>query len=475
MNPTISYMPLGEFVKRALVLGGLVIAVLGLWQLRLVLLLTFLAVVIAVSLDIPVRTLQQRGINRGVAIALVASSMFFGLGGLGFIIGTPLVEQTENLFNELPGAIEELTGDWNTFANDTGLVPQIELDALNETGDTSSIITADTLTGGALLVTSVGSFVLSVAVNMALVIIVSMYLLADPETYANSFLSLIPQNRQAFILKLLINLRHALVGWLVTQLFSMIVIGFLVWFSLGIVLGIPNAIALGMVSAILTIIPNFGPIVAAVPGIIFTLSERPSYFIPVLITYIVVQQAEANFITPMFMKRRLNIPAAALLVFQVICGVLFGFMGLLLAVPLFMVVVVLIRDLYVDNVLDNINTSIEASSSDDGTVLRVTSTHHRTEEVPLRQIFAEDEPLDLSLSEVMRALRGREKTVTDEQIMVPIHPDADDDNAESEDVSDTNATPAAEDSSDKMTLEETRQSSTADNDKSAPYQPKSDA
>lgn len=428
MNPTVIYMPLGEFAKRVLLLGGLVIAVLAIWQLRLVLLLTFLAVVIAVSLDIPVRTLQQRGLNRGVAIGLVAGATIAGIVILGFVIGTPLVEQTENLFEELPGAMEELFDDWNEFATDTGIVPQVELDALNDVDDTSSILTTETLTGGALLVTSVGSFVLSVAVNLALVIIVSMYLLADPETYANSFLSLIPQNRQAFVLKLMVNLRHALVGWLVTQLFSMTVIGFLVWFSLGVVLGIPNAIALGMVSAILTIIPNFGPIVAAVPGIIFTLAERPSYFIPVIITYIIVQQAEANFITPMFMKRRLNIPAAALLVFQVICGVLFGFMGLLLAVPLFMVLVVLIRDLYVDSVLDNINTSIEAESSDDGTVLRVTSSHHRTEEVPLRQIFDGDEPLDLSLSEVMRALRGRdkEKTATEEQIMLPVTPDADD-------------------------------------------------
>lgn len=425
MNPTVTYMPLGEFIKRVLLLGGLVIAVLGIWQLRLVLLLTFLAIVIAVSLDIPVRGLQQQGLNRGVAIFIVAFATVTGLGFLGFIIGAPLVEQTENLFEALPSAADELVDDWNDFAVDTGMLPQVQTDALNEVGDTSSILTTDTLTGGALLVTSVGSFVLSIAVNLALVIIVSMYLLADPETYANSFLSLIPQDRQAFMLKLLVNLRHALVGWLVTQLFSMTVIGFLVWFSLGVILGIPNAIALGMVSAILTIIPNFGPIVAAVPGIIFTLAERPSYFIPVIITYIIVQQAEANFITPMFMKRRLNIPAAALLVFQVICGVLFGFMGLLLAVPLFMVLVVLIRDLYVDSVLDNINTSIEASKSEEGTVLRVTSSHHSTAEVPLRQIFDGDEPLDLSLSEVMHALRRGDKGATDEQIMTPVQPDGD--------------------------------------------------
>ena len=388
MTPTQSYMPLGEFATRILLLAGLVILGLMLWQLRLVLLMTFLAIIIAVSLDIPVRSLQARGIKRGLAIALVGGGFFTGLGLLGFIIGRPLVEQTQNLFQEFPNALTELNQEYNRIADETNMFPKIDLNATtSNTNDASGILSTDTLTGGAVLVTSVGSFVVSVAVNLALVVIVSMYLLAEPETYANSFLALIPHDRQQFMLKLMVDLRHALVGWLVTQTFSMTINGMLVWFTLGVIWGVPNAVALGMLAGLLTFIPNFGAIMAAIPGIIFTLADRPSYVIPVILTYFAVQQLEANFITPMFMKRRLNIPAAALLVFQVIAGVLFGFMGLLLAVPLFMVVIVLIRDLYVEQVLDNINTAIEASESEEGTVLRVTSSHHSTAEVPLRDIF----------------------------------------------------------------------------------------
>lgn len=421
MTPAQNYMPIGEFTKRVLLLAGLIVAGLTLWQLRLVLLLTFLAIIIAVSLDIPVRSLQSRGFKRSLAIIFVGSGTIAGIGLLGFFIGSPLVEQTQNLFEELPNALSELNSDYNTFAAETSIFPKIDLESsASDTNDTSSLLNSDTLTGGAVLITSVGSLLASVVVNLVLVVIVSLYLLAEPETYANSFLALIPHDRQQFMLKLMVDLRHALVGWLVTQLFSMSIIGFMIWFSLGVLWGIPNAIALGMLAGLLTFIPNFGSIMAAIPGIIFTLAERPGYVIPVMLTYFVVQQVEANFITPMFMKRRLNIPAAALLVFQVMASVLFGFMGLLLAVPLFMVIVVLIRDLYVEQVLDNINTAIEARKSDSGMVLRVTSSHHQTEEVPLREIFDNDGPLDLSLKEVMRGISRRDKTPTEEQIMEPI-------------------------------------------------------
>jgi len=420
---TTTYMPFGEFAKRVFLLAGLVIGILAMWQLRLVLLMTFLAVIIAVSLDIPVRELQRRGFPRSIAIALVISSTILLLGLLGFVIGAPVVEQTQNLFEELPDALDRVVAEYNHIAEDWAMLPQVGEEQLNEANDPSGLITPDTLTGGALFVTSIGSFVVSFAVNLVLVIIASIYLLADPDIYANSILALIPKNRQEFMLRLLIDLRRALVAWLITQLFSMTIITVLLSFTLGVIWGVPNAIALGILAGVLTIIPNFGSIIAAIPGIIFTLADRPNYIVPVILTYVITQQLESNFITPFFIKRRLQVPAAALLVFQVMVGVLFGFLGLLLAVPMFMVVLVLVRYLYVDSVLDNLNTEIEARETESGIMLSVTNKKHRTQEVPLRQIFDNDEPMDLSLRDVLRSISMRRESNNSnitEQEMQPI-------------------------------------------------------
>lgn len=414
---SVEYMPLGEFAKRVFLLGGLIIAALALWQLRLVVLMAFLAVVIAISLDIPVRKLQRYGLQRGLAILIVVAASIVMLGIFGVSIGTPLVQQTENLINEFPSALEDVSTAYDDLTATWPFLPKVDLSAINPSssdtaanGTSSSLISAETLTGGALLVTSVGSFVLSFAVNFVLIVIVSVYLLADPDIYANSIISLIPKNRQTLVLRLMVDLRQALVSWLVTQLISVAFVGFSIWFVLGVILGIPNAVALGMLSGVMTFIPNFGPFVGTLSGLTITLAERPGYLLPVLITYIVVQQLEANLVTPIAFKRRLSVPAAALLLFQVVASVLFGFLGLLLAVPLFMVIVVLVRDLYVDHLLDNINTAIESRQRDDGeTVLRVTSRHHTTQEIPLKQIFDGDGPFDRTIDELIRSLARKEE------------------------------------------------------------------
>lgn len=411
-QPISNYMPLGEFAKRVFLLGALVIAALALWELRLVLLLTFLAIIIAISLDVPVRKLENYGFRRGVAVLLVTFATVFILALLLISIGAPLVNQTENLIDELPEAIETLREDYNNAARESVFLPEIDFDIAEGDAEmeATSFFSAENLTGGAIFVTSVGSFVVSLAFNLLVVIIVSLYLLADPETYANAFVAMIPKNRQTLILQLLVDLRQALVAWLVTQLISMTIIAVLIWFSLGVIWQVPNGFALGILAGVLTFIPNFGSVIAAIPGLIFTLAERPSYIVPVLLTYIVVQQLEANVITPMIVKRRLQVPAAALLVFQVMAGVLFGFLGLLLAVPIFMVAIVLVRDLYVDYLLNNINTEVQSRKSEDGsTVLRVTSEHHTTQEIPLKQIFDGRGPLDRSLQEVMQSAMRREQ------------------------------------------------------------------
>jgi predicted PurR-regulated permease PerM len=412
------YMPLREFVKRILLLGSLIVLALTLWELRLILLMTFLAIIIAVSLDIPVRRLQSYGMRRGIAMLIVMVITILVLALLVTVIGTPIVTQSQNLIEDLPSALQTLRDNYEARAERSTLLPNINFDRVFSSGSASGVISPDAVTGSALLVTSVGSFVLSLAVNFIVIIIVSMYLLAEPQTYANSVLALIPKTRQETILRIMVDLRQALVEWLVSQLISMFIITVLVWFTLGVIWEIPNAVALGILSGVLAFIPNFGSVIAAIPGIIFTLAEKPEYVVPVILTYIIVQQFESNFITPMIIKRRLSIPAAALLVFQVICGVLFGFLGLLLAVPLFMVVVVLVRELYVDMVLDNLNTAIESHRSEEGdTVLRVTSEHFTTQEIPLKHIFNGDGPIDRSIKEVIESISRREQDGT------PVHLD----------------------------------------------------
>lgn len=397
---TQSYMPLGEFFRRILVLGAFGLTALVIWRLRIVIMMLFLAIIIAISMDVPVRRLQERGLRRGLAIIGVTTTVVLFLILVGIIIGTPLVVQTEALIDELPQAIDTLAEDYAAMSQDIGFLPDVDLD-VDSSGDQQPL-DPNIVASGASVVTAVGGSAISAIINLVLVIIVALYLLAEPKLYADSFLALVPKTHQLRILEILIDLREALVAWLVAQLISMTIIGVLTGTALGFIWGIPNAFALGMFAGIMTIIPNIGTVIAMIPAVIFTLADRPEFVLPVIATYLVVQQIESNLLMPIIVKQRLSIPAAALLVFQVIMGVLLGFMGLLLAVPFFMVIKELVRELYVEDVLNNINTAIEARNTEEGeTVVRVTGDNYRTSEIPLKRIFKGANPFEQSVNEIV--------------------------------------------------------------------------
>ncbi len=99
-------------------------------------------------------------------------------------------------------------------------------------------------------------------------------------------------------------------------------------------------------------IPNIGAFLAIIPILIFGLaSTTPERILIWLIVYLLIQLAESNVITPSVVKNQLHIPAGAMMVFQLIATVIFGALGLLLAVPLFAVIIVLVRELYSYDIL----------------------------------------------------------------------------------------------------------------------------
>ncbi len=116
-------------------------------------------------------------------------------------------------------------------------------------------------------------------------------------------------------------------------------------------LGIPFAATLGLLSGILTFIPNFGPILAAVPAILLGLSHGPMSALYVTLLYVGIQAVESNLLTPLIQQRNVKLPPVLNVGFQVLLGVLFGVPGLIVAAPLAVVAMVCTRRFYVEDYL----------------------------------------------------------------------------------------------------------------------------
>jgi predicted PurR-regulated permease PerM len=131
---------------------------------------------------------------------------------------------------------------------------------------------------------------------------------------------------------------------------SMTVVGLLTWIGLTII-GVPSALTLALVAAILEFVPFIGPIVAAVPALLLAFAQSPETAIWVAILFFGIQQFEGNILEPLVQQRAVSIPPAVLLFAIVAGGLLFGIIGILFAGPLTVVSYVLVKRLYVREAL----------------------------------------------------------------------------------------------------------------------------
>jgi predicted PurR-regulated permease PerM len=138
--------------------------------------------------------------------------------------------------------------------------------------------------------------------------------------------------------------------WLVMQGISMLVIGVVTTIAL-VLLDIRAAIALGIIAGILEFIPYAGPILSAVPAVAMALVDSPEKAIWVVVAYTAIQQLESAVLQPLLMKEGLDLPPVMTILGQALFSLVFGFLGLLVAVPLLATVLVPVRLLYVRDVV----------------------------------------------------------------------------------------------------------------------------
>jgi predicted PurR-regulated permease PerM len=364
-------MSYSEYVKRVLTFFAIIVFLLGFWHLRQVFMLAFLSVIIAVSLTIPVNRLQRMGFRRGSAIAVTLVAVISAIALFLASILPALVVQMADLFEQLPDAFEQVRetySDWYVEQNETiqNVLPAADDEQLAGIFSDASDLVQPIIAGA-------GGTIGGVVANIAIIIIVSIFLLLDPKDYTRGFIMLIPPDYRQRALEVLVELRRTVTTWMTALTFSISITVILVWVLLGMVWGIPNGLALGVIAGVMTIIPNIGSIVPLVPIVIFTLADEPRKLPFVIITYLLIQQLESNVLTPSIVKRELNIPAALIFIFQLIAAALFGFFGILLAVPLLATTITLVRELYVYDILGQRGVSVELENTSEGGLRLVTA------------------------------------------------------------------------------------------------------
>jgi predicted PurR-regulated permease PerM len=200
------------------------------------------------------------------------------------------------------------------------------------------------------------------AITSAFIILfVGLYLSFSPRYYVNGLLHLIPERSRNRADQVFQALDYTLGRWLIGRFIEMLMISVFTYLGL-LLLDIPLALMLATLAGILTFIPNIGPVISAIPAILLAFTQSPMTAFYVVLLYVVIQTIESYLITPLIQKRAVSLPPVLTLSSQVVLGSTLGLLGLILATPLTAAALVLVKLIYVENVLGD-NAEVEGIST----------------------------------------------------------------------------------------------------------------
>lgn len=301
-------------------------------------LLVFAAVVLGAIFDaITRRICKWTGIKRSYGLTLsilIVLGVFIGTFAL---FGSQIAGEFDTIRSTVPTAFDGLRG----FLDRYGLGDSFDQAAKLGEQDVSRLFTQ--ASGFALAAgNGVSDFVL--------VLVGAMFMAADPGVYRRGLVWLVPHRTEALVDQACDDVANGLRGWMVGQAVSSLVVAALTWIGLAL-LGVPAAGGLGLIAGLLDIIPMVGPVIAGVRAVLLAFTVSPLTALWTLLLFLGIQQLQGNFLQPMIQKQAVDVPPAVLLFAVLGFGLLFGFLGVLLAAPLTIVSFLLVQRIYVKTIL----------------------------------------------------------------------------------------------------------------------------
>ncbi|MGB3311619.1 MAG: AI-2E family transporter [Nodosilinea sp.] len=328
------------------------IALVILWQFRQIVLLIFAAVVITVALNSMVRFFSQMyGWPRQRSVLVTGALVL--LGGVIFLgLVLPLfVSQFQELLLLTPRGFEQLGVWFDAFqANppdwfpdqDLRLVPGLP-DLLRQVASIGSRVFGNFLT--------FFSSSVAIVLQVLLLVVLTLMMLANPSAYRRLLLRMFPSGYRRRADEILTKCERSLMFWLGGVALSSIFVATLSFTGL-VLLGVPYAFAHAVLAGLFNFIPNLGPTLSAVFPVFVALLQSPGTALAVIVLYVLIQNVESYWFSPMVMQKQVDLLPAATLISQIFFATFFGPVGLILALPLTVVCKTWIEEAWIIDVLD---------------------------------------------------------------------------------------------------------------------------
>ena len=329
----------GTLYRAVLLAFGLIVAALIFRQLATLVLAVMIVVILALPLAAFADRLERRHIPRPIGALL---GLIIGLAAIGGLIAaivpvfsheiTQFVNSLPHIVDDLRHRLGELTG---SSPGKAGRQIQHFVDSYTQH--------PQKLLGPA---ETIGASVAGALAAIVVVLLTALYTAIHPEPLVRGLIRLFPPPRRAHAEAVLRRLRYSYFGWLRGLVVGMLILGGLTYLGLELV-GLPFAAFFAVFTAVAMIVPYFGAIVSSIPPILYALTISPAKAVLVAIVYVGAHQLEGNVIQPLVVARTVKLHPALVAVGVVAVDQLFGFVGLIVAVPILVTAKILVEELWI--------------------------------------------------------------------------------------------------------------------------------
>lgn len=298
----------------------------------------FIAFVLAYSLKPVQGKMMEKGIGKKLSSIILLMAVLLGIVLLVVFLIPNVIKETLNLghtFDEMESFIQNINKGIENLSNNKYFKNVIKL-AL-EKGEGIALTFLNNLFEGAFKKT--GNIF-----SLAVIPILIYYILADGDILSKSLVFLIPIRKRVILRNLCNDINIVLSKYILSQLLLSALISVMTFIVL-ITLDIGFPVMLSLLNGIFNIVPYFGPLLGSIPAVIIALLDSPKKAIWAIIMLNLIQQIEGDIIAPKITGDTVDIHPLFIILLLIAGGKVGGFLGMVMAVPIAVIIKVIIEDL----------------------------------------------------------------------------------------------------------------------------------